>query len=330
MTGLHVVSISLEQLSQPNNPMQTPFWARVKQYNGWIPVPLEVSVDSKKVQMLLLKKQVAPGFTLAYVPFGPESDPSMEFLTAVSQALSREVCSECFAIRWEPPWSVEASSSPDQNNRLIRRRSIQPDTTVVIGLETDCDTIFSNMRKRARRAVRNSLRVVEVAPWNSTSEEFDTWYELYLETAARDRFQPRSRDYLLHLLRQTGKAEPLLLLARQNGVLTGGIIVVYTSRQALYLIGASSREAGEISSSYALQWKAICMAQERGCSVYDLHGIAPPKAEAHHLAGLNLFKTGFGGSIVQRIGCFEYRIKPVRSCLFSQAEKVRSRNVRGL
>lgn len=43
-------------------------------------------------------------------------------------------------------------------------------------------------------------------------------------------------------------------------------------------------------ASYLLQWEAIKEAKKRGCEIYDFLGIADPKDEKSHLAGVTDFK----------------------------------------
>jgi lipid II:glycine glycyltransferase (peptidoglycan interpeptide bridge formation enzyme) len=47
------------------------------------------------------------------------------------------------------------------------------------------------------------------------------------------------------------------------------------------------------------------MAREHGCRTYDLYGIPPDDDHAHPMHGLYRFKTGFGGTIVHRLGCYD-------------------------
>jgi lipid II:glycine glycyltransferase (peptidoglycan interpeptide bridge formation enzyme) len=57
--------------------------------------------------------------------------------------------------------------------------------------------------------------------------------------------------------------------------------------------------------TYALQWQAIRLARERGCTSYDFFGIPPSNDPGHPMHGLWRFKTGFGGRIVNRYGCWD-------------------------
>jgi lipid II:glycine glycyltransferase (peptidoglycan interpeptide bridge formation enzyme) len=62
-------------------------------------------------------------------------------------------------------------------------------------------------------------------------------------------------------------------------------------------------------ATYALQWHAMQLARAEGCRVYDLFGIPPTGAAAHPMHGLYRFKTGFGGFVLHRRGCWDYPLR---------------------
>ncbi len=141
-------------------------------------------------------------------------------------------------------------------------------------------------------------------------DSFLAWYEVYLETARRDGFSPRSKkNYLRSLLALSSYNEAfsseLLLAFEGEKIVGGGIIVLFSPSEALYLYGASLRFDG-ISCSYILQDLAIRMACERKCGIYDLYGIPGPKGRASHLAGLEIFKRSFGGQPYYRSPSTDY------------------------
>ena len=81
--------------------------------------------------------------------------------------------------------------------------------------------------------------------------------------------------------------------------------------------------------SYGLQWRAIRLARQRGCSFYDLFGIPPDADPRHPMHGLFRFKTGFGGRVVNRLGCYDVSWRPLAYRLYSGAEALRRAYYRG-
>ncbi len=76
--------------------------------------------------------------------------------------------------------------------------------------------------------------------------------------------------------------------------------------------------------AYALQWEAIKQAAEAGCTSYDFFGIPPADNPEHPMHGLYRFKTGFGGEILHRPGCWDFPYKKSAYKAFKSLEKARN------
>ena len=63
--------------------------------------------------------------------------------------------------------------------------------------------------------------------------------------------------------------------------------------------------------NYLLQWEAIRWAKSRGAHSYDFWGIPETEAEDEAMAGVYRFKRGWGGRVVQFLGCYEYIYRPL-------------------
>ena len=83
-----------------------------------------------------------------------------------------------------------------------------------------------------------------------------------------------------------------------------------------YHHGASASAYSKVPASYLLQWHAICDAIDRGDSIYNFWGIAPveykedkwqiaEQKKKHPFAGVTLFKTGFGGTLLPLVPCHD-------------------------
>ena len=93
--------------------------------------------------------------------------------------------------------------------------------------------------------------------------------------------------------------------------LLAGIFLGIFARQALYLYGASSNEQRQLMPNYLLQWEAIRRAKQQGALLYDFWGIPDTDAEEEAMAGVYRFKRGWGGRVVQFLGCYEYTYRPL-------------------
>jgi lipid II:glycine glycyltransferase (peptidoglycan interpeptide bridge formation enzyme) len=75
--------------------------------------------------------------------------------------------------------------------------------------------------------------------------------------------------------------------------------------------------------AYALQWRAIQDAKTAGCLEYDFFGIPPVDDPNHPMYGLYRFKTGWGGTIIHRPGCWDFSCRPHLYRMYRLAEAAR-------
>jgi lipid II:glycine glycyltransferase (peptidoglycan interpeptide bridge formation enzyme) len=202
---------------------------------------------------------------------------------------------------------------------------VQPPDTVVIDLTAREEDLLAAMHKKNRYNIRLAERKgVRVAA--GSASRMHEWYELYRETAARDAITIHARQYYERLFELADEDEATrvrLYLAEHDGDLLAGIVVVIHGEGATYLYGASSNAKRNLMPNYALQWHAILDAKRCGCAWYDLFGIPPADEPIHPMHGLYRFKTGFGGSIVKRLGAWDVVLAPVRARLYRGAERLR-------
>ena len=151
------------------------------------------------------------------------------------------------------------------------------------------------------------------------SKKVDEFYEVYRITSARDGIAIHSKRYYLDLLEKAAREKidgtdvPLvwLYIARHEGDVLGAIMTLVTKREGVYLYGASSNTKRNLMPNFLLQWTAMRDARNAGARYYDLYGIPPTDDERHPMHGLFLFKTGFGGKNVHRVGTFDVPLKGV-------------------
>lgn len=336
MMEFRVGRIPPHELDESGELFQSGYWAAFKERFGWRAHPLVLEFPENAQPLLVLSRRLAPGLTLAYVPWGPTGgEPDIgreELLAGIGTAIAPRLPAETAFVRFDLPWYREgAGVLPQPLARLNRlRRSaveVQPASTVVLDLRPEEGAILAGMKSKTRYniklAERRGVRVFE-----DEGGRLPDWYALYRETSRRDRITVHSLAYyrtLFDLARVYGAGAPSLrlLLAEVEGELVAGIIVAMHRSRATYLYGASSDRHRSAMPNYALQWRAIELARENGCESYDLFGIPPAADPDHPMAGLYQFKTGFGGRILNRLGCYDAVLRPLAYAAYGGAERLR-------
>ena len=294
--------------------------------------------------LLILFQELGDGYVIGYVPYGPTLKPCDEvkglFLEELSESLRPFLPKECAMLRydllWESPWAKDDSffnengdwiGPPTKVNQELRlnyitqtwnlkksNSNILPTDTLFIDLQKDEDRLLRDMKSKTRYNARLSQRKgVQVR--RADVNELDIWYQLYRETCQRNSIRFHDISYFQTVLvtdvsPARSNAEVELLIAEIDGIPLAAMFLIFADRRATYLYGASTSKKRNCMASYALQLAAIKRAKARGCTEYDMFGVAPKPDPAHPLYGLYRFKTGFGGQLFHRMGCWDYPLDP--------------------
>ncbi len=350
---------SLESLQPRESLLQSQYWAALKRRFGWHPYAFAFEDQTDAHQpfhesLLVLVRRPVAGFTLAYVPHGPElaaaqQRPPESQLSGLQQAgteLVRELPERCAMLRFDLPWEYELGPATrrgelsDARGRAASWRAaargaglrlsgteIQPRATVLIDLTADEDALLAGMKSKWRYNVRLAARR-GVTVQRADAGRLEDWYALYRATARRDRIAIHSQAYYRAVFEEAARATDApnleLLLAYHEQELLAGIVVAHYRGRATYLYGAGADHKRNLMPAYALQWEAMRRARRAGMHVYDMFGIPRSPDEPHRMHGLYRFKTGFGGCIVERPGCIDLPVERLRYGAFRAAEATRA------
>lgn len=198
--------------------------------------------------------------------------------------------------------SPQIENSP-QNKNFLKQAGFRPspihamdgEYCWVLDLTKSEEEILREMRKTTRYLIKKAHKMgVKIVK----SQDIGKFLNLYDRTAKRQKFIMhkgiREEFEIFKKYKQVN-----LYLAEYNKEILSGAIILYSNNQAIYHHGASV--PSPIPASYLLQWEAITEAKKNGLSIYNFWGIAPPNKKRHPWRGHTLFKTGFGGKVVEYI-----------------------------
>ena len=168
----------------------------------------------------------------------------------------------------------------------------------VLDLDRSLDELLAGMRKTTRYEIRKSEKLLVEVSRSNDPKGLRDFLSLYAKTFQRHEFVPhKGIGEEFEIFGKSGRAQ--LYLARHEGEILAGAIVLWYGNQAIYHHGASV--STRVPASYAIQWQAIIDAKKRGIKLYNFWGIAPDNKPNHPWRGITLFKKGFGGRIVEYI-----------------------------
>jgi lipid II:glycine glycyltransferase (peptidoglycan interpeptide bridge formation enzyme) len=178
--------------------------------------------------------------------------------------------------------------------------------------------ISAGMSQQWRRNIRLAQRSgVEVECVGAGG--LPDFHRLYVDTAARDGFTPRSLAYFQRMF-DAFEAEDTqrirLYVARRGREALAAATMVRVGAYAWYSYGASADRGREFRPSNAVQWRMIRDCLSDGIGVYDLRGISDTLDPEHRLHGLLRFKLGLGGEAAECLGEWDLPINPLLHSAF--------------
>uniref|UniRef100_F4C5Q7 Methicillin resistance protein n=1 Tax=Sphingobacterium sp. (strain 21) TaxID=743722 RepID=F4C5Q7_SPHS2 len=307
-----------------------------------------------ETDVLILLQPIDNEHTIAYIPYGPEIEPHEEnqgkFLEEFSESLRSYLPKNCITIRYDLAWQSQWATDPEhfdkygnwngppekryqefrlnistQHWNLKKSNSdILPSNTIFLDLRKEPKALLAAMKPKTRYNInlsgRKGVHIREVG-----LDKLDVWYALYRETAIRNNIHLNSIEYFRSVLKARAEnsaspAEVQLLVAEVDGIPLAAMFLVLSNKRGTYLYGASSSIKRNYMATYALQWRAMQIAKSRGCEEYDFFGVSPRPDPAHPMYGLFKFKSGFGGNLHHRMGCWDYPLDQDRYILFKASE----------
>lgn len=300
---------------------------------GQEPVRLEVRSDGEIrgiCQAIVVPARRGKHLAVQYGPVVTSPEALRPLLDALKDLALQHGCS---FIRMSPFWQEEKheqlhiSTRPSPLHLLAEHLWYLPLTqhdawkgTQDAPRRTE-EELMSQMRKTARNLIRRAEKEgVEVTASAEPLADLEHFIALHDETRKRHHFTPYTNAFFRAQVKHfTPRKECTVYLARHQGEVLAASVHMHIGGETSYHHGASTHKNPKIPASYALQWKAIRDALNRGDSIYNFWGIAPinPQEEdsensklktqnsRHPFAGVTLFKTGFGGNLLNLTHCFD-------------------------
>lgn len=207
--------------------------------------------------------------------------------------------------------------------------------TFVLDLTKSEDELLKIMHQKTRYNVRLSEKKGVKVEVDNSEKAFNEYLKLTKETTDRQKFYAHNETYHRLLWETIGnkenaefdpnKLQANLLKATYNKK-TLVTYILFTFKDKLYYpYGASSDEHREVMASSGAMWGAIKYGQSLGLSSFDMWGaanVAEPETNDPYY-GFHRFKQGFGATLTQFVGSYDYVINPLNYRLLTVADKLR-------
>ena len=156
--------------------------------------------------------------------------------------------------------------------------------------------------------------------WSTpTASRLDDFYRIYEETATRAGFLIRAasayRD-IWEAYAPDGRAR-LLFAELADGEPVATLFLVRAGGRVVEPYGGMTQAGADSRANYLLKWEAIRSSKEQGATSYDLWGLAH--------AGIDHFKTGFGGREIRYVGAYDLVLDAFGRRTYAVAQRARVR-----
>lgn len=314
-----------------SHPLQTWGWGEFKVDTGVNIMRLGAFEGPKLLETYQITTHTVPklGWRIGYFPRGNTPDEKQMFalktaadkLNLVSIKLEPNVYApvETASQELEPVRSFLTAHNCQPSRALFTPHSFMLDITK--SEEELLASFKSKTRYNIRVAEKNGVEVIE----DNSNEAFTEYIKLWRETTKRQAFYSHDQQYHEKMWQHMhGNGIAHLLKAIYQGK-TLATWVVFVSKGVLYYpYGASSREHREVMANNLLAWEAIKFGKRQGCRVFDMWGsLGPDPDKTDPWYGFHRFKEGYGGTLMEFVGTYDYVVDPQKYKLFTELDKWR-------
>jgi lipid II:glycine glycyltransferase (peptidoglycan interpeptide bridge formation enzyme) len=250
------------------------------------------------------------------VPGGPILDWDNTDLVKAWVANIKIIASEnkCLFVRVRPQLLDE-----EDNRRLFKQlgfhRSpmhVTADLTSQIDLTKSDEELKKAMRKGTRYELNQAEKLGIVVEETTDTSFIDKFCELQFETAKRQNFVPFSRKFLTEQFAAFQEPNKVVMYrSLYKGKLLAMAFIIFYGSEAAYHYGASTDLARQYPGAYAIQAQAMKEARKRGCTRYNMWGVAEHGQTQHRFYGVSVFKRGFGGEDVAYLPAHDLIVNPL-------------------
>lgn len=275
--------------------------------------------ENQLVALALCIIEIGRFGNFAYIPRGPllewsNIDLVREVFSMLIQFFSSQ---KVIFIRFDP--KLLASESVSRTMKSISAKksvySTQVSNAWVLDLKgKDCEELITNARLQGmhkklpgeiRRAGEKGLSY-----WRSySSQDIEIFYRLLRDTADKNGFKIRPKEYYLKELEYLGKSDMIRLYISEfeKEPLSVALIGKYRN-EASYLHAASSNSHAAAGAQGFLLWKIIEELHSGGVTRFNFWGVVDSKDlknPRHPGFGYSKFKMRFGGHLEEYTGSWD-------------------------
>lgn len=173
-----------------------------------------------------------------------------------------------------------------------------PDYTPILDISKNVDTLWDNLNKKNRNAIRYALKNNVEIKKSTSKQEFDQFYEILMQTSKRGDFKaPPYKTLLTEFEVYAQKQLCDIWIAKHNEKTISGAFIWKYKNNINYVYGGSLKEGWSIKANNLLHWKIIEEYHQEGYETYNMWGAVKDKSNPAY--GVTGFKMKFGCHLIE-------------------------------
>jgi lipid II:glycine glycyltransferase (peptidoglycan interpeptide bridge formation enzyme) len=321
------------------HPLQSWEWGEFRKKTGVDIVRLGQFEEEKLVHGFQISFHPLPKFSSLSVGYIPKSVvPERKVFTALKDLAKDR---QTIFFKLEPNVCAPSTNGDTENISKIRSylsevgcvagRPLFTKYSFMLDLTKDEDALLEETKSKTRYNVRLAARKGVVVSEDNSPQAFEDYLKLtFEETTKRQGFYAHNREYhkkMWETLQPSGIAHLLKATYEGKTLVTW---IVFTFNNILYYpYGASSSANREVMASNLMMWEAILFGKRMGCTLFDMWGsLGPEPSHKDPWIGFHRFKEGYGSTLMEFIGTYDYVIDPPKYKLYTMADNLRWKYLR--
>lgn len=289
-------------------------WGEYRRSAGWQPQRWAALDGSGRPLMMaqLLTRTVA-GTLIAWAPGGPvlrfpasDPGPMAELLEGLLSEV-RELAGRTY-IRFDPHVAHDPVAAYTFG-RTCRRPLVPVNTrfSSVLDLKPTIAEILAGMAHKHRYNTRRALEQPIEWSFGNDQDSAHALAELYGEVVHDKRLRAREVTTAdLRCLCESLGGNAAILVGRVAGTPVTALLTLAFAGRAFLMLPATGRAGRAIGAGYAMHYRLFEELRRQGVVSVDLGGLDPRA----RMADVDRFKSGFGGSLVEYVGEWEWASHP--------------------
>ncbi len=291
---------------------QTHSWGEFKQEKGWLPLRLVGKHPSIGVVAMVqvLIKAMPFGFGIGWAAGGPV----IHFNQGINQLSPADLSNLITYLHEQYPRVLfrfhshfsRNSSDSFLFNQVFKRPYLKINSGFTLGMNIGMDGnefpagLTSKHRYYFKKAKSISLT------WSHLSGDLQieelAGIHKSMVSIKKLRELPVSKNDLILLRDKLGSERVSVVIGYLNSIPIVGCMTYDFGDKSIYMIAGATDRGREVNASYAMVGELIQVLRHKGVKEFDFGGVDPCNLEAK---GVNHFKRGFGGLIIEQLGEWE-------------------------